>query len=729
MATAISRSRRRREFRSALVDFSGGTIGGISDYGRRVRHVRFSDNCFMRPAGAMRVRGGSRRISSAVLAHQPHSLGEILSASGSSKVFAAAKPGASTGALYEVTDSAFIAQTTPGSLTNRLFSFEQLDDSLWAAQMGGAMAPIFFRANNPANAWHSMVLPKPGSAPTFGADQVGGSLTPGAPGPAGDYFYRVRWRYQHGSSLAGPVSAAQQVVPASGNYKIRLATLPVPGASRTDYLGWTLERTKIGGTAAGPFYLVTDGTLTTHDDGVADADMFDRTDELLHFGPQSYEGLVAHKNRLFGWIGSMLYASQEIGDDEATGLCNWPALQGYPFGKDDGDAIQSVVRHQDRLVVVKRQSVWALEGDDPDSFRVVPIVSGVGAAGPRAVTSHGGRVWIFGSNGAVGPATGMSILTGNTVKPFGWVEVGHYVDDLSAALAGDIELIQYLGNYVLGAYSKGAGHNEEQIVYDQRFDNWTHFTNWRIRGSLVQRGSLFGGATLIFCDPRNWPAFTKAGVVVGMTVTGAGIPGATTVASIATDGASFVLSAPATATAGPVSLTFGGSIVIATCYTTNTSTTVESKDYRIWQGFSGFKDDKAADGTGGDPIPWSVQTPWMDDGAPDVFKDYSRVQLFAEADGETVGISIEFDPSAPTATLSALIKNSGALWGAFTWGASDWAKPTEASFASGIPEGSIARRWRARISANVSSDLVFSGIVVDGTIEAERRFSNAGVPA
>ena len=723
MPTRMSRRRGRREFRSSLLDFSGGIVGGVNEYGRAVKHVRLGDNVFMRPAGAMRVRGGSQRICSAILADQPNTIGEWLAASGANKFFAAAKSGASTGALYEFTNSAFTAQTTPDALSDKLFVFEQLNDVLWGTQMAGALKPIFFRNDNPANNWHSMTLPKPGAAPTFGADQAGGFLT-----PTTDYFYRVRWRFHNGSSLSGPVSAAQQVVAASGNYIIRLATLPVPGAPRSDYIGWTLERTKQGGSALGPFYLVADGTAGTYDDGTADADLFQRTDELLHAEPIHFEGLISHKNRLFGWVGSTLYASQEIGDIEATGLCNWPALQGYNFGKDDGDVIQQVVRHQDRLVVVKRQSVWALEGDDPESFRVVPIVNGVGAAGPRCVTSHGGRVWLFGSTGTGSPATGLHVMSGNTVKPFGWIEIGHYVDQITPALHGDVELVQYLGNYVLTAYSRGGIHSDEQIVYDQRFDNWSHFTNWRMRGAIVQRGTSFGGATLMWCDPRNWPAFTKAGITPGMTVTGPNIPGATTVVSVSSDGTAVVLNNAATATAGPVSLTFGGSIVIASCWE-NATTTITSKDYRIWQGFRGFKDEKAADGTGGDRVPLSAQTPWVDDGMPDVFKDFSRAQFFAQADDETFGISIEFDPPAPTATISAQVKNSGIVWGGFTWGAASWSTPTEAAAVSGMPEGSIARRWRARITCNAAADLVIFGLVLDASIESERRFSNAGVPA
>lgn len=711
-----------RTNRTALIDFSQGVVGGISELGRRVRHVTLCDNMFMRPAGAMRIRGGSQRISSAVLPNQPHSLGEWLAAAGSNKLFACTKSGVSSGVLYEVTASAFTAQTLPYSASNELMSYEQLNDALWGTQMLGTEKPVFFRSSNPANTWHSMVLPTPAAAPTFGADQAGGNLTPGVPGPAGDYFYRFRYRYTDGSSKASAVSTAQQVVPASGNYTIRVNT-PAPGSPRSDYLGWTLERTKIGGSAAGPFYWVADGTAATYDDGAADADLFERTDENLHGEPLHFEGLIAHKDRLFGWVGSTLYASQQIGDEEATGLANWNFTEnGYSFGKDDGDAIQACVVQQDRIIVVKQRSWWALEGDDPSSFRVVPLFEGAGAAGPRAVSALGSTVWCFGSGGTASPNNGLHRLDGNRLRPAGWVEMGHYFDQFAPSLVGQVELVQYRGEYLMVAYSRGATFNDEHVIYDQRFDNWTHFTNWRMRGALVQRGSQFGGATLIWCDPRNWPIFTKSGVLAGMTVTGPGIPGATTVVSVSADGASFVLSNAATATAGPVTLTFAGSIAITTCWTDST-TTVVSKDYRIWQGFRGFKDEKEADGTGGSPVPIAIETPWVDDGIPDVFKDYGRCEVYALADNETLAVSLSFDPTIASAALSASIKNSGALWGAFTWGAVNWAAVNEATATSGIPEGSIARRMKARITGNISGDLLFKGLVVDSKLRAERRYS------
>lgn len=695
------------------MDLSGGVISNISDYERRVRHAKYVDNVFNRPHVAMGLRGGSQRLSTGILADQPHSLGEWLAASGSSKVFVGAKSGASTGNLYDVGASAFTAQTPAHALTEKILTFCQLNDAIWATQHSGAEKPMFYRSSNAANTWLTMTLPTPGATLTL-TPGAGGALTPG-----GTYYYRLRWRYTDGS---GPSSTVQNTGAMGVNNRVTVTTIP-SGSARTDYIGWTLERTKFDGSAAGPFYLVADGTAANYTDDRADADLFERTDETIHAGPQHMDGLIAFKDRLFGWAGSTLYASQTIGDDEATGLCNWDALNAYLFGKDDGDVIQRCDVQQDRLIVTKSRSWWALEGDDPESFRAVPLYSGAGASGPRAAASSGGRVWAYGSGGNSEESSDINTLSGNSIRPVGDVEVGYYVKQITNALATEVEVVQYLGQYVLFCYSKDGVYNDRVILYDQRYNNWSHFSGWRMRGAIVQRGSLFGSATLMWGDPRNTPVFSA--VTVGMTVTGAGIPAGATVATVAADGTTFTLDAghAATATAGPVTLTIGGVIVVASCYTTNLSVTVTSKDYRLWQGFRGYLDEKAADGTGGIPTEMAIEFPFIDDGMADIFKEFTRLVLFVQGLNQVINVSIDFDPPCPGVSLTFNVSDSGAVWGAFLWGAEEWGQPNEGGVASGLPESCIARRYRLRVSASGTDELIFKGFQLDATMRPERRYS------
>lgn len=698
---------------SKVTDLSLGLVSTVSDYDRHPKYAKYVNNAFMRPYRAMRVRGGSQRLSSGLLTDQPHSLGEWLAASGANKLFVGCKSGASTGTLYEVGASSFTAQTPAFSLSETILTFCQLNDTLWCAQYGGANVPMLFRASNPANTWLSMALPSPGNTLTL-TPGAGGALTAGA-----TYYYRLRWRHTDGSSTA---STPQSTGAMGVNNRVTVTT--IPGGARADYLGWTLERTKADGSSAGPFYLVADGSgAGPYVDDAADAGLFERTDETLHAAPLHMDGLVAFKDRLFGWAGSTLYASQSIGDDEATGLCNWDALNAYYFGKDDGDIIQRCDVQQDRLIVMKKNSVWALEGDDPDSFRVVPLYSGAGASGPRAAVASGGRAWFYGGGGNSAEAADVNVLVGNSIRPTGTIEIGYYTEQFAAGLISDVEAVQYLGQYVLICYSRAGVMNDEVLVYDQRYDNWSHFTGWRMRGAIVQRGTQFSSATLMWGDPKNWPRFTNAGITAGMTVTGAGIPALTTVVSVSADGTSIVISAAATATAGPVTLTFAGTIAINSCFTTNLSTTVTSKDYRLWQGFRGWLDEKEADGTGGVPVEWYVEFPFIDDGAPDVFKEFTRLQVFALSDNQNVGASISFDPPCPGANITFAVENSGAVWGSFLWGAAAWADAVEGGVHSGLPESCIARRYRLRLTCRATGDLVFKGFAVDATLRPERRYS------
>ncbi len=492
-------------------DFGEGIVGGRSDLGiptmgrrlgRRayIRHVRLADNAIFRPARAIRVRPGSRDISSAAVASAPQSLGKFYNASGN-RVFVHAVTGLGTGALYEAQSAAYATQTAPYSLTDQNLVFEMLNGVLIATQVGGSQAPFFYYQGAGAT-WLTTVLPAPSAAVTFAADSIGGNLT-----TAVAYYYRVRWRYTNGSSLAGPVSAAH--TPMAPNLTVNINANLTPGSPRADYLGWTLERTKQGGDATGPFYTVNDGTAATYADAAADAALFTLTRDTNHGSPVHVDGIVAHRSRLWGWEGSNLHMSQTIGDPtEATGIFNWIGDNIYLVAKDDGDAIVRCIVQGDRLVIFKRRSIWALEGDAPESFRLRHIYDGAGACGPRAVCATGATLWFDSGDG------GLFEMRGDRVMPIGWTQIGHYLDarDLSRQSSGLVT--NYLGEYIIFWYSAQSGAtNGDQLVFDLRFGVWSHFGSatvgttvygWIARDALVQKDELdFNRATLLFCDPTR----------------------------------------------------------------------------------------------------------------------------------------------------------------------------------------------------------------------------------
>lgn len=635
-----------RRYTSRLLDFSGGIVGGISDYGRNPRHLRDSRNLEPRPHRALVTRRGTQRMTSAGISAAPHSLLEWVSAAGVSNKYVGI--GASPGVLARFAGTTTLTtQTTPYTLQagHVRMTSDQLHGSLVCTEEAGANPPMFYRGESPANTaetWLSLALPAPGAAPTFNADSAGGGLTAGA-----TYYYRVRDRYFHGSSAGSAVSAGR--TPAGPNLTINL-NIPVPGTPRTDYLGWTLERTKPGATAAGPFYFVADGTGGAYADGFADGDLGYRADPDIHEPPGHFNGLIAHRERLFGWSGATLSASQAIDDLEATGIANFNPLNAYDFGKDDGEAISTVVTQGDRLLVIKPSSVWALEGYSPEDFRVVRLYDGAGASGLRAAASMGSTAWFYG-------AFGLHRIRGNTIEPFGWVEVGHILDTFSTAKLSDVVLKNHLGQRLLLAFSVGGAYNDSLLVYDQRFGSWGRWDNMRATDILVQKIPNYGDIqAFLFPDPLDRDS-------------GAGT------------------------------------------------------DFRCMIGNFGVLDERAADGTGGTAITFSLDTPTIDDGAPDVDKDYEAIELYLAGSGANVGVRFIVDPSGLSYPVSTEVRASDASWGAYNWGGFAWSSASSGEARIGLPEECSGKRWRVSVSGTAPEGFQFNGVAVDVILRPERRFS------
>ena len=709
-----------RRVTSEQVNWAGGIVGGISDYGRRstLNYARVIQNMLLRPYGALRVREGSQRLSTATLTKKPHSVMEWVSSAGTGSIYVGCDD--TNGLLYQATAGAFNLQTVPFTLQPAAkLAWDQLHGSLFACEQGGANPPMFFRANNPANTWHSGILPRPAfpAMPTGlavagagipGGTTLNGSVAAGAPsltlsapasataevtltfgtapytfqvphcqttatsttvtydgpgaaagvqltltGAAGGgltaattYYYRLRYRFTHGS---GRATTNTHSIAMGVNTQVQITT--IPDEIRSDYVGWTLERTKAGGTAAGPFYFVADGNGATYNDVIADADLGYRSDENLHGEPPHLDGVIAYKDRLVGWAGSTLYFSQAVADIEATGICNWNALSASDIGPDDGDSIKAVVLQVDRLVVLKRWSTWAVEGDDIISFRAFPLFKGAGCAGPRAAAAIGATVYFMGD-------AGFHRIRGNVVEPFGWIEVGHLFDTFRPAQLGDVVVKNYLGQHILISFASATADNDDMLVYDQRFGAWTRITGWFFSDILVQKGGAFGDAqAIIAIDRRDLDA-----------------------------GAGF--------------------------------------DFPVWLGFFGFKDQKAANGTGGSPPQVVIETITKDDGAPTLDKDWERIQGFLSGTNLSASVTIKVE-GGPSVTATLVASQSGAVWDTPNWDAFNWSEDADASTYVGLPIGTTGKRYSARIVAQPEGDMIFRGYSMDGVVQPKPDYSRS----
>lgn len=565
-----------QEIRLAINDFRRGLLGGISERAiSKVDWLAGADNLYGRPFRGMRIRPGSRDISSAILSEQPHSLMAYYS-SGGNKVFVAAE-----NVIREATTSDYPLQTLPAShpANSDIFTHTNLDGVLIATQRGGALTPLMYDG-----AWKELKLPTPTDAIGFAADSAPGSVD------AGTHYFRVRHRYAKGSTLAGPVSAGRVV--AGPNFTVNINAGLVPASPRSDYVGWTLEMTKVNGTALGPWWFVADGTASTYAVTKSDAQLGYMADEGLHGQPPHFDGVTGFAGLLWGWSGSSLYASRDIGDLEATGIANFDADDLFQIAKDDGDTIQVCLVVLDELLILKKRSVHVISGVDRDSFVLTSVVyadpargSEAGCAGPRAACVIGGVAYFWGESG------GLFTYSRGSVKPAGWTEVGRYLDDVNPGELDKLLLINHQGNYALGWYPPGSSAlASEQVVNDVRFKQYWHWKGWTARDAIELKSGLFGGASMLFCDPSNRASFGT--IAAGTSISGPGIQASSTIPGGVLAGATqLTMDKVAAVTANNVVLTIGGAL-IGRCNTTYNSPVVTITEYHVWAGFDGFRDEK-----------------------------------------------------------------------------------------------------------------------------------------
>jgi len=705
--------RRSVETTLSMHDFSRGLLSGISERGvARPNWLAGADNLYGRPYRALRVRPGSRDISTATLLNPPHSLMGFYSGGGNKLFVAAANE------IREATAAAYTLQTLPAShpASSDIFTHTNLDGVLIATQRGGALTPLMYDGG-----WKELKLPKPASAPTVAV--AGGGFV-----DTGNHYYRIRWRFAKGSSLAGPVSTVAATT--AGNNTVNLTAIPT--SARSDYIGFTVERTKVNGTNAGPWWFVADvdGAGTTYSDTKSDAQLGYMADEGLHGEPQHFDGLAGFAGLLWGWVGSKLYASRDIGDLEATGIANFDADDLFQISKDDGDTIQVCVVVLDELLILKKRSVHVITGVDRESFVLTSVVyadpargSEAGCAGPRAACVIGGRAYFWGESG------GLFTYSRGSVSPVAWSEVGRYLDELNSAALDKLLLINHQGNYLLAWYSRASSaYASDQVVYDARFKQWWHWKGWVARDAIELKGGLFGNASLVIADDQtrgSLPAIASGSTVEddyvlmggGLVPATGAIPiGATVVGDVMAGAFSFTMSANALQTVQGATFIIGG-VRIEDLNTTAGSATVTAGGFHCWALMEGFLDQRESSGQGGRVVPIAFETPWMDGGLPDEWKDLDRVALSAEGSPAAVSLSIATDPPGGDTTVSLISGGQGNSWAAdsgddpddLIWDVGEWATDAPATSPNGVPAGTLGRRFKFTAAAEVGADYRPSG--------------------
>ena len=493
-------------------DFSLGICNGRSDLASGVRHLRHADNVVFDERRALGVRKGYRDVTDYALPYAPHSLMKYYAAT--NKVFAGA--GANIYSVDEATGYAI--QTPPAGYTfsGNWWHSVNINSVLVATQEGGTNAPMAYNGT----AWLSLAYAAPDSTAMTIVPASGGSL-PIAGGPAAPatVTYRVRHLFSNGASTVSGIKTVT-ITNGSGLYTAAFTTIPV--SARSDYTGFQIERQKQGdavtwyyvGAAISP-------TQSTYSDGASDASL--GTIIPAQPGPYGaaphFDNLFVYRGRIFGISGTTLYPSQAVADTEAPGCgCfNFNVTRSFPVTEfDDGDAVVAWAPQSDRIVLAKGKSGHALAGFDFNSFYMTPLWHGMGAAGSRAMTSHGNTVYFYDTGGQMFRLDGANTVTPwgkNTRRDGGLApDVSDYLANATASAESRVTMVNYLGKRILVAYpSKPSTYNNEVLAFRVSDGTWEHYTNIRIADALVQaRNTDFAAATMIFADPLLYGSANNA---------------------------------------------------------------------------------------------------------------------------------------------------------------------------------------------------------------------------
>jgi hypothetical protein len=274
----------------------------------------------------------------------------------------------------------------------------------------------------------------------------------------------------------------------------------IPGnvAARSDYLGWTLERTKLG--SATLFYTVKDGTGTTATDLASDAVLqgLIGAADGFHAAPPHLEGLVAFGKRIVGWAGTNLYISQGVADAEATGVLNFRLTAVVPVLPDDGDNIVACDVAGDVLVIWKGMSAHELVGFDIDSYVLRTRYIGAGAAGTRSAKVIGDFAVFYSGKGRLNIAN----LSSWRVVPFGVSEVGHYLAEIDPEFDDEVYLENDGGRYLEVNYRAiGDTGVNQKLRWSLQRRTWDHQIGMPTTHALIpKRADDFAGASYIFAS-------------------------------------------------------------------------------------------------------------------------------------------------------------------------------------------------------------------------------------
>lgn len=394
-----------------------------------------------------------------------------------------------------------------------------------------------------------------------------------------------------------------------------------------------------------------------------------------------------HRSRLFLADETNLYYSKialpEAFDPEAF----------EPVNADDGQTIVGLLSAEDRLYVLKRDSVWALEGDDPATWYLTLVDASTGCTSFRSI-------WTVEQTAGWWSEHGPVVLSGGRLANIGQPTIRTLIEPtaLNTARLGEIcAAVDVVEQRVLWlTSSSGSSENDQWLSYNYRLGVWEGIWDPMAAASIifiedaqsrpwVHIGSYLGQFFRVFEGTNDGVASgTKTGT---LTASGTSMSSFTGLSGLDTTGTKlagrilYLVSATGTLTGrATISTNTATAITTAAAITGLTS----GATYTWFIGAIDFR--------------WS--TKWSDFGEFSTKKRFTFLEGQVESASQSIAyyidMSFNFDTSVGQAkTVTTTNTADAAEWDVSLWDSSLWGIGGTATPRYRI--GRTGRAYRARV--------------------------------
>lgn len=522
-------------------------------------------------------------------------------------------------------------------------------------------------------------------------------------GVAGNHNGTYEARYTYYNSATGVESSASdsstQLTVA--NKKINW-TWTVSGDAQVDKVRLYLRNT---GTMAN-FFQVTEiavGTGQPFQTNVLDSNLTLVAPNTNQNNPPStgIKRLAWHRSRLFAADDNQLYFSQ-LGVPEQFDPNNFERVN-----PQDGQRIVGIVSVNEVLVILKRNSMHILSGDDPNSWSLPVVDPSIGCVAPRSIVVVEGVVYWWSD---IGPVRWMGF---GMPQPIGLPYIASTLDhdNINEAqtinIAGAVDLIHQ--RVIWAVPAAGSTRNTFMLPWNYRLQAWesdrwnpmdvgslgtvrdSNDVPWVYLGNYAGQVLRMGDHTSDGMRDTN-----NANVVLTKSGTVTTTAGQTTFGTVTPDG-SVTLDTDGVGLIERYAIIedSNGLIVGRSRITSNNATTFTLADT-----ITGLTPSTAYRWSIGSPD-WQFDTAWMTTGQPFFKKRYTYLMLqFAGSSSTTYRVDIfrNFDPSLVsyrTVTPNLVGGLGTSFWDSALWDVGGFEVTTPGSLR--IRVGATGRAWQARI--------------------------------